>query len=122
MQGIKETSVTLGDLEVKVAVSHSLSNARILTEEVIAGTSPYAFIEIMACPGGCIGGGGQPYGTTNDLRLERMESTYQVDGNMVYRKSHDNPSIKKLYEDYLVEPNSTKAHHLLHTKYSVRNG
>ena len=122
MQGIKETSVKLGDLEVKVAVSHSLSNARVLIEEVINGTSPYAFIEIMACPGGCIGGGGQPYGTTNDVRLERISSIYQVDGNMVYRKSHDNPSIKKLYKDYLVEPNSTKAHHLLHTTYSMRNG
>ena len=121
MKGIKETEIKLGDLNVKVAVSHSLSNARILIEEVIAGTSPYSFIEIMACPGGCIGGGGQPYGTTNEVRLERIASTYLVDGNMVYRKSHENPSIKKLYKDYLDEPNSSIAHHLLHTKYSPRN-
>jgi len=121
MQGIKEATVTLGGMEVKVAVSHSLSNARTLIEQVIKGESPYAFIEIMACPGGCIGGGGQPYGTTNEMRLERLASTYQLDGSMVYRKSHENPAIKALYKEYLVEPNSKRAHHLLHTKYYPRN-
>jgi NADH-quinone oxidoreductase subunit G/NADP-reducing hydrogenase subunit HndD len=120
LKGIKEAEVDLGGTTVKVAVSHSLSNARTLIEEVIAGTSPYTFIEIMACPGGCIGGGGQPYGTTNDVRLERIASTYTIDGNMVYRKSHENPAIKALYKDYLVEPNSKRAHHLLHTEYFYR--
>jgi len=121
MQGIKEATVTLGGMEVKVAVSHSLSNARTLIEQVIRGESPYTFIEIMACPGGCIGGGGQPYGTTNEVRLERIASTYQLDGSMVYRKSHENPAIQALYKEYLVEPNSKRAHHLLHTKYYPRN-
>ena len=121
LQGIKEAEVVLGGQVVRVAVSHSLSNARTLIEEVIRGESPYTFIEIMACPGGCIGGGGQPYGTTNDVRLERIASTYMVDGEMVYRKSHENPSIKALYKEYLKEPNSKRAHHLLHTHYFQRN-
>ena len=120
MEGIKEASVQLNGLTVKVAVSHSLSNAKKLIEDVIAGTSPYGFIEIMACPGGCIGGGGQPYGTTNEVRMKRLASTYEVDGNMVYRKSHENPAIKALYKEYLVEPNSKRAHHLLHTGYNAR--
>ncbi len=121
MAGIKEAEVQLNGTKVKVAVSHSLSNARTLIEQVIAGTSPYTFIEIMACPGGCIGGGGQPYGTTNEVRQERIASTYMVDGSMVYRKSHENPAIKALYKEYLKEPNSKRAHHLLHTDYSSRN-
>jgi NADH-quinone oxidoreductase subunit G/NADP-reducing hydrogenase subunit HndD len=120
LEGIKEAEVNLGGTIVRIAVSHSLSNARTLIEEVIAGTSPYTFIEIMACPGGCIGGGGQPYGTTNEIRQERIASTYLVDGEMVYRKSHENPAIKALYKDYLKEPNSKRAHHLLHTEYFVR--
>ncbi len=120
LKGIKETSVQLNGFNVKVAVSNSLSNARKLLKEVVAGTSPYDFIEIMACPGGCIGGGGQPYGTTNEMRNERILNTYLVDGNMVYRKSHDNPQIKSLYKEYLKEPNSKRAHHLLHTQYYPR--
>jgi NADH-quinone oxidoreductase subunit G/NADP-reducing hydrogenase subunit HndD len=121
LKGIKEAEVSLGGQKVRIAVSHSLSNARTLIEEVIAGTSPYTFIEIMACPGGCIGGGGQPYGTTNKVREERIASTYMLDGSMVYRKSHENPAIKALYKEYLKEPNSKRAHHLLHTHYHVRN-
>ena len=121
LKGIKEATVELGGQPIKVAVSHSLANARELMEDVVAGTSPYTFIEIMACPGGCIGGGGQPYGTDNKMREERIESTYIVDGNMVYRKSHDNPSIQALYKEYLKEPNSHLAHELLHTTYAARN-
>jgi len=120
MQGIKEAEVDLNGTTIKVAVSHSLSNARKLIEDVIDGVSPYTFIEVMACPGGCIGGGGQPYGTTNLIRQERIESTYIVDGNMIYRKSHENPSILALYEEYLEKPNSHKAHDLLHTEYNFR--
>jgi NADH-quinone oxidoreductase subunit G/NADP-reducing hydrogenase subunit HndD len=112
--------VDLGGTTYKIAVSHSLSNARKLIEEINAGTSPYAFIEVMACPGGCIGGGGQPYGTTNETRQQRMESIYIVDGNMVYRKSHENPAIQALYQEYLGEPNSHLAHELLHTSYHFR--
>ena len=121
LEGIKEAEVQLNGDKVKIAVSHSLSNARTLVEDVIAGTSPYAFIEIMACPGGCIGGGGQPYGTTNEIRQKRIASTYMIDGEMVYRKSHENPAIKALYKEYLKEPNSKRAHHLLHTHYHSRN-
>ncbi|QMS85492.1 NADH-dependent [FeFe] hydrogenase, group A6 [Candidatus Xianfuyuplasma coldseepsis] len=120
MDGLKEAEVNLAGTTVKVAVSHSLSNARKLIEEVIAGKSPYTFIEIMACPGGCIGGGGQPYGTTNEVREHRLASTYIVDGNMIYRKSHQNPDIHKLYEEYLQQPNSHIAHKLLHTDYQYR--
>jgi NADH-quinone oxidoreductase subunit G/NADP-reducing hydrogenase subunit HndD len=121
LQGIKETEAKLGDKVVKVAVAHTLSNAKVLVEQAIKGESPYTFIEIMACPGGCIGGGGQPYGTTNEVRMKRMESLYLIDGAMVYRKSHDNPNIAKLYEEYLSKPNSEKSHHLLHTHYHCRN-
>jgi len=120
LEGIKEAEVKLNGTTIKVAVSHSLANARTLVEEVIAGTSPYSFIEIMACPGGCIGGGGQPYGTTNAMRYERLASTYQVDNEMPIRKSHENPSIIALYHEYLKKPNSHKAHHLLHTTYTPR--
>ena len=121
MAGIKEAEVVLAGNKYKVAVAHTLSKARVLVEEVIKGTSPYAFIEIMACPGGCIGGGGQPYGTTNDMRMTRINSIYKIDGEMVYRKSHENPMIKTLYKEYLKEPNSKRAHHLLHTTYTSRN-
>jgi NADH-quinone oxidoreductase subunit G/NADP-reducing hydrogenase subunit HndD len=120
MKGIKEADVVLGGQPIKIAVSHSLSNARQLVEDIIAGTSPYAFVEVMACPGGCIGGGGQPYGTTNQTRQDRMESIYAVDGNNLYRKSHENPDIAKLYEEFLKEPNTALAHELLHTSYFFR--
>ena len=121
LEGIKEAEVDLKGTKVKIAVSHTLANARILCEQVKNGTSPYHFIEIMACPGGCIGGGGQPYGTTNDVRLERIKSTYLIDGEMVYRKSHENPAIKELYKDFLGSALSEKSHELLHTKYKSRN-
>jgi len=117
LEGIKEAEVNLGGQTVKVAVSHTLGNAKKIVEQIINKTSPYSFIEIMSCPGGCIGGGGQPYGTTNKEREERINATYQVDGEMVYRKSHENPSINALYEDFLDAPLSAKAHDLLHTTY-----
>ena len=117
LEGIKEADVVLGGTTYKIAVAHTLSNAKRIVEQILDGTSPYAFIEIMACPGGCIGGGGQPYGTTNEVRLSRIKDIYQVDGEMVYRKSHENPRISALYEEYLDEPLSKKSHHLLHTTY-----
>ncbi len=121
LKGFKETSVNLGGLDVKVAVVHTLANARIVAEQIKNGTSPYTFIEVMTCPGGCIGGGGQPYGTTTEVRQKRLEAIYQVDGQMVIRKSHENPTIKALYEDYLIEPLGEKSHHLLHTHYHKRH-
>ncbi|MDI7250863.1 MAG: iron hydrogenase small subunit, partial [Bacillota bacterium] len=80
----------------------------------------YHFIEIMACPGGCIGGGGQPIPTTDEIRQKRIEAVYRVDREMPLRKSHENPVIKVLYQEFLGEPNSHKAHELLHTHYQPR--
>jgi len=120
LEGIKEAEVDLGGQKVKVAVAHSLSKAKQLADQVKAGTSPYAFIEVMTCPGGCIGGGGQPYNTTNAVREERIRATYQVDSDMKLRKSHENPVIQKLYEDYLTKPLSDLSHDLLHTHYHKR--
>ena len=120
MEGIKEATVNLNGNEVKVAVSHSLSNAETLIQDIKNGTSPYSFIEIMACPGGCIGGGGQPYGTDTARRLERMETTYRVDLEHEIRTSHENPAIKTLYKTYLEKPLSELSHHLLHTRYYPR--
>ncbi|MCK5732469.1 MAG: iron hydrogenase small subunit, partial [Tenericutes bacterium] len=119
-KGIKEAEVELGGQKVKVAVAHTLANAKILSEQVKNGTSPYAFIEIMACPGGCIGGGGQPYGTTTEIREKRIAAIYEVDENMTIRKSHENPDITAIYEDYLEKPLGEKSHHLLHTHYKAR--
>ncbi len=120
MDGVKTATVDVNGLEVKVAVAHGLGNARKLLDEVREGKSPYHFIEIMACPGGCIGGGGQPISFDMPLRKMRCDVLYKEDKQLPYRRSHENPSIKKLYEDYLKEPLSEKSHHLLHTEYTQR--
>ncbi len=120
LEGIKKAAVSLGGTQVRVAVAHTLQMAKILCEQVRNGTSPYAFIEIMTCPGGCIGGGGQPYGTTNKVRVERIDSTYRLDASMTIRKSHENPEVMALYEDFLKEPLGELSHHLLHTHYHTR--
>jgi NADH-quinone oxidoreductase subunit G/NADP-reducing hydrogenase subunit HndD len=121
LKGIKEAEVNLGGTMVKVAVAHTLSMAKVLCEQVRKGTSPYAFIEIMACPGGCIGGGGQTYGTSNAVRQERINSTYRLDASMTLRKSHENPEVIALYEDFLKDPLGKLSHHLLHTHYHDRS-
>lgn len=115
--GIKEAEVDLNGLVVKVAIAHSLSNARKLMDQVRAGESPYHFIEIMACPGGCVGGGGQPITKRNAKRIERIDAIYVEDEAMPIRKSHENPEVKKIYEDFLHEPLGHKSHELLHTHY-----
>jgi NADH-quinone oxidoreductase subunit G/NADP-reducing hydrogenase subunit HndD len=120
LQGIKAAEVDINGLKVKVAVAHSLSKARILLEEVKEGKSPYAFIEIMTCPGGCIGGGGQPMPTTTEIRQKRLEALYREDKNMPLRKSHENPAVLALYQEFLEKPLSEKSHHLLHTVYAER--
>ncbi len=120
MEGIKEAEVDIDGLVVKVAVAHTLKNARKLLDEIKGGTSPYAFIEVMACPGGCLGGGGQPIPTTWEIRKKRAESIYQEDINLVTRKSHENPDIKALYSEFLKEPLGHHSHQLLHTKYTAR--
>ena len=116
-EGIKEAEVDLGSRKAKVAIAHTLKNARILMEQIQRNESPYDFIEIMACPGGCIGGGGQPIGTTNAIRKKRMAALYEIDKNLPIRKSHENPDIITLYKEFLGEPLSGKAHELLHTHY-----
>ncbi len=120
LDGIKTATVNVDSLEVKVAVAHGLGNARKILDEVRAGKSPYHFIEIMACPGGCVGGGGQPISFDLALRGIRGQVLYNEDRVLPYRRSHDNPSIKKVYQDYLKEPLGEKSHHLLHTKYTNR--
>jgi len=121
LEGIKEAEINLNGTMVKVAVAHTLSMAKVLSEQVRNGTSPYTFIEIMTCPGGCIGGGGQPYGTTNKTRLDRISAIYEVDAGMPLRKSHENPEVLALYKDFLKEPLGKLSHHLLHTYYHNRN-
>ena len=124
-QGIKEAEYDVAGLKVKVAVASGLANARVLMEQIKAGKSPYHFIEIMSCPGGCVIGGGQPIRTAEernnvDIKATRAASIYKLDSEMKYRKSHENPAIITLYKEYLGEPGSHKAHHILHTSYVKR--
>jgi NADH-quinone oxidoreductase subunit G len=119
--GIKEAAVDLDGTVVKVAIANGLANARKLMEQVRAGESPYHFIEIMACPGGCIGGGGQPITKANVKRVERIEAIYVEDEGLPLRKSHENPEVKTLYEEFLHEPLGHKSHELLHTHYHPKN-
>jgi len=119
-RGIKEAAVMVGDLEVKVAVAHGLGNARKLMEAIKKGEADYQFIEVMACPGGCIGGGGNPI--KNWRKMEpRLDAVYQEDKNQKLRKSHENPNVKRLYKEFLGEPNSHMSHELLHTHYTDRS-
>jgi iron-only hydrogenase group A len=120
MDGVKEATVDINGMEVHVAVAHGLGNARKVLDQVKAGRSKYHFIEIMACPGGCIGGGGQPIPTNLEIRMKRIEAIYQVDRSLPLRKSHENPAVQRLYEEFLGEPNGERAHHLLHTHYVPR--
>jgi len=131
MEGVKEAAIEVpGFGTLKVAVAHGLSNARALMDKVreqlnTVGKSEWHFIEIMACPGGCVGGGGQPYGSDMARRARRGEGLYAEDRSLTYRKSHQNPEVLKVYERFLGTPNSELAHKLLHTHYfkrSVTNG
>jgi len=131
LEGIKEATVKLEGclpkysflegVEAKFAVAHGLKNARTIMDQIARGESPYHFIEVMACPGGCIGGGGQPIPTNDEIRRKRIAAIYAEDAGLPKRKSHENEELKKLYEDYLKEPLGHKSHHLLHTKYRKRN-
>ncbi|NDP22149.1 MAG: 4Fe-4S dicluster domain-containing protein [Paludibacter sp.] len=120
LAGIKEAEIDLDGTKIKVAVAHTLKNARILLEQIENGTSPYTFIEVMTCPGGCLGGGGQPIPTNYEIRKIRAESIYYEDAHKGLRKSHENPEILALYNDFLKEPLGEKSHHLLHTTYVER--
>ncbi len=125
VEGIKEATVKVGDLDVSVAVVSSTSMAAKLLDAVKAGEKNYTFIEVMGCPGGCVNGGGQPIVDASvrakvDIRTERAKALYNEDQAKTLRKSHLNPEIKKIYDEFLGRPNSHKAHKLLHTKYTVR--
>ncbi|HNW49036.1 MAG: NADH-dependent [FeFe] hydrogenase, group A6 [Bacteroidales bacterium] len=119
-EGIKEAELDLNGTKLKVAVAHTLKNARVLLEQIEEGTSPYAFIEVMTCPGGCLGGGGQPIPTTWAIRQKRSDSLYKEDRLKPIRKSHENPAIKAIYDDFLKEPLGHVSHELLHTDYIER--
>ena len=123
--GIKEAEYKVGDTTLKVAVAHGLGNARALLEDIKSGKKSYAFVEVMACPGGCINGGGQPYvhdETRNsiDLKAARAQALYNYDREKGVRRSRDNPAIDTLYKEYFGQPASHKAHELLHTFYLRR--
>lgn len=130
MEGIKEASIKienplkewafLDGVELKCAVAHGLINAKTVMDAVKSGKVNYHFIEFMACPGGCLGGGGQPIPTNPEIRRKRAEAIYAEDGALILRKSHDNPEVQKLYKDFLKHPLSEVSHHLLHTKYTKR--
>ncbi len=128
-EGVKEATFTLGGKEIKVAVASGMKNAKPILEDIRNGVSPYTFIEIMCCPGGCIAGGGQPFVRPNLLpnedidildtyRAKRAAALYSEDERQTLRQSHKNPQVSKLYTDFLGEPNSHKAHELLHTHYN----
>lgn len=131
LEGIKEATYNLGGMDVKVAVAHGMKNAKVLLDQIKAGTSPYHFIEIMGCPGGCVAGGGQPYvqpcflpneedNILDTFRAKRAAALYQEDESKEIRVSHKNSQVQKLYDEFLGAPNSHLAHELLHTEYASR--
>ena len=121
LEGIRSGTINFDGVPVKIGIAHGLGNARKLVEEVKRGKSPYHVIEVMACPGGCIGGGGQPFHQGRmDVLRKRAAALYNEDENKPIRKSHENPYIQQLYKEYLGEPCGPKAHKLLHTHYFDR--
>jgi NADP-reducing hydrogenase subunit HndD len=130
MEGVKEASVKIKDVkpewsflegvELKVAIAHGLVNAKIVMDAIKAGSADYHFIEIMACPSGCIGGGGQPIPTSLEIRKKRAAGIYDEDDHMVIRKSHENPEVTEIYNSFLHKPLGHRSHDLLHTHYTAR--
>ena len=125
MEGIKEASYTVNGMEIKLAVVSGTANAEKLLNKVKAGEADYHFIEVMGCPGGCVNGGGQPYQPASvrnftDVRAKRAEALYAIDSANSIRRSHENPAIKSIYDEFFGEPNSHKAHEVLHTTYVKR--
>jgi iron only hydrogenase large subunit-like protein len=130
LEGIKEASLVitktvpawsfLEGVELKVAVAHGLGNARKLLNRIKQGQASYHFVEIMTCPGGCIGGGGQPRFTDDSVRLKRIAGIYAEDEGKQLRKSHENPAVQELYRDFLGKPFGHKSHELLHTHYKAK--
>jgi iron-only hydrogenase group A len=122
MTGVKEAAVKVGDLELRIAVANRLSNARQIAEKVKSGGSPWHFIEIMACPGGCAGGGGQLCGFEPGRVEARIKAIYALEKSRAVRMSYKNPAITAVYKEYLGKPGSLRAHELLHTDYAPRSG
>ncbi len=121
LDGIRSATIDFNGTPIKIGIAHSLGNARKLIEEVKNGTSPYHAIEVMACPGGCIGGGGQPFHKGRmEVLKKRAAALYQADAEKPLRKSHENPFVKQLYKEYMGEPCGHRAHELLHTHYVDR--
>jgi len=116
-EGIREASVKLGNKKVQVALVTGLGNARKIAEQVLKGKSDYHFIEVMACPGGCVGGGGQPWPVSDAVRKSRAQSLYLADRQLPVRESHKNPVVQQVYQEFLYQPGSRKAEKFLHTKY-----
>jgi NADH-quinone oxidoreductase subunit G len=125
LEGVKEATLDVAGKEVRIAVAHTMSNIEQVLDKVRAARekgeeTPYHFIEVMACRGGCIGGGGQPHGATDEIRAKRIAGLYKDDEQSKVRCSHENPEIQKIYKDFLGEPLSEKAHKYLHTHYKAR--
>ncbi len=120
LQGVKTAELAVGDVKLKIAVVSGLANAKKLLEDVRAGKSEFHFIEVMTCPGGCISGGGQPIGADLEAVKARMQALYKIDRDSTLRTSHANPSIQRLYSEYLGKPLGEKSHKLLHTHYAPR--
>jgi NADH-quinone oxidoreductase subunit G len=126
LEGVKEAEVDFGNgLKIRIAVAHQMGNIAAVLDKIreardAGKETPYHFVEVMACRGGCISGGGQPYGGTDEVRAQRSKGTYEDDVKSVYRCSHQNPFIAQVYKEFLGEPNGHKAHELLHTKYVER--
>ncbi|HQA97219.1 MAG TPA: NADH-dependent [FeFe] hydrogenase, group A6 [Clostridia bacterium] len=123
LEGVKEASIPLGELNLRVAVAHGTDNAKKLLDSIKRGEKQYDFIEIMGCRGGCVDGGGQPFVSAEgrlraDPRKVRARALYRADAKMPLRKSHENPGVQRLYKEFLEKPNSRTAHHLLHTQYA----
>ena len=130
LEGVKEAAIEITETvpdwaflkgaTLKVAVAHGLGNAKKVIERIRAGEAEYHFVEIMTCPGGCIGGGGQPRMTTDEVRMARIQAIYKEDEGKKLRKSHENPEVAQIYEEFLGKPLGEKSHHLLHTHYEAR--
>lgn len=121
LEGVKEAQIMLEDMELRVAVVHGLGNVKDILEDIMHDKSPYHFIEIMCCPGGCIGGGGQPLSKDPQVLQKRINGLYKEDESLPLRKSHEHPAIQQLYDEFLGEPLSHKSHELLHTHYKKRH-
>jgi NADH-quinone oxidoreductase subunit G len=118
--GVKECTVEVNGMDVNVAVVNGIGNVDPILEEIKNGQSKYHFVEVMACPGGCINGGGQPIHQKPEKIDKRVQALYEIDEKAKHRMSHENEAVKKIYDEFFIEPNSHKAHDILHTSYTDR--